>query len=282
MSAVGTWAAILFLAFGPGGWQIEARHQRADALERRLVPLGWLGETPRGLWLAVHPDPGRSALWVEPGTSAAFVLDVPLPGAPYVVLDAGAHLRPAVSPADSRAEARTWLATERLPVDSAEHYYRALLDAHAALTLSRDSSWRGSLAVRADAAMSGVPAEHRADAFREATLEFAAHVLSVAHEIGRHVRRREPGALCGVLGHPATLFGAWERAHGDASFVGGWWQSGDPDSGRPGVWRLPPTGLRPEDKRWVVREILGASWTGDPKKDFAFLCEGASDSDSDR
>lgn len=269
------------LAIGPNGWWIDARLGAADDPQRALVPTEWLADTTDSLWLVFHQQDGwQMAFYLEPGSeemawarampaqaSGRFERLLPQLEVPRLFLRADVYR------SGQGSEIAALVDPSTLAVDSAEIFYNALLDAH--LHLGGSEAWTEGSGQRAATTMDRVPESHRDEAFRSAALDLGSHVLSVASEIRRLAQRRDPAALCAVLNHPATIFAAWRRAFGDGQFPGRWQKPGDPETGRPGQWVTSRDVLTADDRRWFVRSVLGASWTGDPRHDFAALCAAA-------
>jgi hypothetical protein len=104
--------------------------------------------------------------------------------------------------------------------------------------------------------------------------DFGAAALAIRHEIGRHARRRGEDRLCAVLGHPATLFGHWRRTFEEAEFRGSY-RRPDTDPRDRRAWVFTEKALEPEDEVWLLGTVLGVEASGDPCRDFAFLCAGS-------
>lgn len=280
MTGLGAWVAGLLLAMGPNGWWIDARLEAADDTYRDLVPMEWLGDTPANLWIVFHrrdawvmaaylPPDAEEMAWARAFPQVASAqFDRLLPGLEVPRL----FLREGVYRVNGAAQL---VDVEGLAVDSSEILYNALLDAHIDLASRRGEDWTADFGRRAEAVMTRVPEEHRAEAFHTATIDFASHVLSLAAEIARQSRRHPPERLCALLNPPRALFSSWQRTHGDAHFPGRWQRPADIANGRPGEWVITGDVLRADDKRWVIEEILGAQWSGDPALDFEFLCRGS-------
>lgn len=158
-------------------------------------------------------------------------------------------------------------AIQDLPVDTASALYAALIRAGAAGGANGQGSDAEEWAARAQTTMTDVPLAQQQAVFREAAIDFLAHALSVAHEIGRHERRRRArgATLCGFFDRPDSLFGAWTTVFG-AGHYGGLYHDGT-------AWVASRSGLTVDDRQWLVESVLSSSWTGDAEHDFAWICD---------
>ncbi len=261
---------ICLWSFGPGGWWVEA--QLEDAEVRRALPVAWLERTaarsrirfhqlPGGvmaLYLPPEPPPAGGAAQREAAAVAAPATDVPtiVLYAPYYLADG--HL----------------VALGEMPVDVAEHYFHAWMEAYLDGEVRGDVAVRETLERRAAELLLDVPPSRRLEAYLTALAELGAHLLSVANEIARTSGRfRARGKdLCPLIEHPATLFGLWRRSWGETPFPGRYFLPATPDAPGSGGWRTSRHPLKAEDKAWLLRQVFAGFWRGDPRQDFAWLC----------
>ncbi len=159
-----------------------------------------------------------------------------------------------------------------MPVDVAEYYFHALIDARLGLEPSGiDPAWQEWLVGRADLLMADVPGMLRLAAYRAAVTDFGAHILSIVNELERLQRRgRASGRdVCRFVRNPASLFGLWERSFDIGAFAGHYPTPEDvPDFDGSGF-------LARRDKITFVRDVLGVEWIGDATLDFADFCSGS-------
>jgi hypothetical protein len=276
---VGLAAAICF-AFGPNDAVLQTRLAATDALESRLVPWQTLAAGASPLWLVIADGlPSGPAtylpakvltpaelLWMGKGA----VRMLPALAVPRLLLDADFV---ATNTASSGRTSWPLLAPlETLPIDRAEPFLHALLEARLDRLSVVDGDAAAELRTRAAELFVELPQEQRESAYHAALADFGATLLTVAHEIGRQERRRRAAgaSLCALLERPASLFGHWRRTLGESAFAGLWRR--DAGGGAAPEW-LPTTAvLAVADKRWLIGRLLGLPWTGDPTRDFAFLC----------
>ena len=197
------------------------------------------------------------------------------------------------------------VAVSRMPVDVAEYYFHALLEASLDLG-SGGAAYAAWAEARAAELMSEVPAAQRRQAYRAALSDFGAHLLSIANEISRAARRqaaagrdicrllgvrpshrttprpeglgqeRDPeDRVTGALGRPASLFGHWERSFSGGNYRDGYHLS-SPGLSSPGRREESRQPLGFQDKERFLREVLGATWSGCSGRDFAALCPSIS------
>lgn len=256
----------LTLLIGPDGGTLEPALRAA---EKTLPVAPLIAELPR-LWLVMHRrDDWPMAFYSSPGATVAG------PAAALAAAGDGSRLLPGLRlprlflyapyyrPGDDPGRA-----IAEMPIDVADYFFRALIDARLERALAADAE-AAVYRARAGRVMAEVPAPQRLDAFREAVAAFAANALSVANEIARSHRRRRArgGDLCRLLDHPRTLFASWrERTFGDGGFPGLYRRSGG------GGVAFTRRSLGHDDKAWAIRSVLGGAWTGDPRHDFAALC----------
>jgi hypothetical protein len=157
-----------------------------------------------------------------------------------------------------------------MPVDVCEGYFNALLQAHLRRQLGRPASEVGwQIRQQAPLAMPDVPRAQQVEAYLDALASFGSHVLSVANELERkEVQRRGRGGLCPLLGRQLPLMRLWERMFATDGYPGAYVDAG-------GRVRFSRAVLRPEDKRFVVEQVLRSPWRGSVAADHApRYCKG--------
>lgn len=281
MTAAAWGLVALVLTLGSNDYLVHGQLARADALEGKLLPLRALADGADGLYVVFHDRPGWGRAFYLPVDGVDLPTEGPqrllanalasagterfLPGlsVPRLMLSASGYRR-----GDGLVDLET------MALDQAEHYFNALLGARVD-TLVAETAWADAVDRRAEALMAEVPADQRRDAYLAAGVDFGSHLLATAHEVGRHVRRKGPKALCRILDHPATLFGAWRRAFEGGQYPGRWTEAsagGATAFAAPGRSRTTGAVLTAADKTWVVERILEMPWAGDPRADFRDLC----------
>ncbi len=166
------------------------------------------------------------------------------------------------------------VAASGMPVDVAEYYLHAVVEASLDLERAAGSSyWRWTRA-RAGELMAEVTEPQQLAAYIAALADFGAHLLSIRNEIWRAAERQAASGrdLCRHLDRPASLFGLWRRSLGESSYFGTYRMPGEDGTSRQSRSRQP---LAPADKARFLTEVLGIAWTGDPAADFAELCAGS-------
>ncbi|RMH17611.1 MAG: hypothetical protein D6696_15170 [Acidobacteria bacterium] len=242
------------------------------------LPLAGLAELAPSLWLVLHRrDDWRMAFYL-PASTPVRDLELMLgpEGSRSARLLPGLALPRLVLYAPYYRPAGRWRPLAEMPVDVAEQLYYALLEGWLERAEGTDPGFAAELAERAAVTMAADPAAERLTAFRAAVAGFAASALSVAGEIARSEgRRRAAGrpSLCRLLDHPATLFGGWRRIFDGGLYPGEYPGAADQAGGRRRLKRSRGA-LSRDDKRWVMRRVLGAGWSGAPRHDFAWLCSG--------
>ena len=256
-------------AIGPNGQAVHA--QLDDPALRQTVPVAALADTTPDLWVVYHEVDGWPMAFFTPaGTSrpalpalgpveAAAPRLLPGLAVPRLYLYRDYYRAPAsATPAPVGA----------MPLDVAEYYFHALLDAWLDPTSGRaGGGFREDLARRSEVLMASVPADQRQDAYRAALADFGAHLLSTALEIRRSLERRRRAGKdpCGALDRPGTLYALWPRIFDESPF--------------PGLYRA-PTGewtrtvaiLERADKERLAAEVLDIPWTGDLRRDLGLAC----------
>lgn len=275
--------ALWVLSWAPNGGSLALAFEAADVLEHRLVPWREILDSARPLWIVRRSGPVPAALRGAPIPPAFFLGPEGVRGREGWVADrllasgsqdafAGLRVPRLVLAASHYGESSTAeLELEALPVDTSQNLLRVLLEARWA-RLDSDPEKVQEVERRAAQTFARTPAEHRRQAFLTASTDFLSHLYSVAHEIGRHQRRRVARGedLCAALGHPSTLFGSWKRA-----FLSGDYRGYEPrqraGSGGRVDWVWTRDALSADDKRWLLAE-LGRHDSGDPEVDFRDLC----------
>ncbi len=290
MTSLAAWCVSWFLAIGPNHYYLNQAVASTDIVEIRIMPWSRMIDGAGPLWLAFHDQREPLAIFLPSsavdlghaggathrpaaGLLAMSFLGAPperfLPGldVPRLVLSRAAFSR-------RLGDVPSFARLERLPVDAAESLSRSLGEAWLRRLSTTDSEAAAWIDRRAHELMAEVPSQHRTEVFASALVDFHAHILSIAHEIGRQYRRqpsdessRERG-FCAQLEAERGLFGLWRKAHGDGGYFG--YKSADSETPGAIAGRTRAV-LAPSDKRWWA-EFLGQSWTGDPVHDFGFLC----------
>ncbi len=165
----------------------------------------------------------------------------------------------------------------RMPVDVAEYYFHALIEASLDLELEHGSPYAAWVKQRATELMADVPPAHRLAAYSSALSDFGAHLLSIRNEISRAAERQAASGrdVCRHLDRPASLFGLWRRSLDTGSYPGGYSSvlSEAPGAVRP-CWRQSRNALERVDKDRFLAELLGVAWSGGAE-DFETLCPKA-------
>ncbi len=270
----------------PGGWLLAQRLTVAGAASH--LPVAPLVRTAEGLWTCFHDgSPLPVAQFLSRSTTreslhrtvregeqepAAAARDGAIPSATPImpgVCDLTRNQRPAiVLYRPYYAPGGQMGVLEDLPVDTASALYTALVQA--AVATEKVGTEVGDWTARAQETMAEVPSAQRHTAFQDAAVDFLAHALTVAHEIGRHERRRRArgATLCGLFDRLDSLFGSWVNVFGTGHY-GGLYHDGTD-------WVASRSGLSVDDRQWLVRTVLSRSWTGDARTDFAWLCDESS------
>lgn len=154
-----------------------------------------------------------------------------------------------------------------MPVDVAQYYFQALLEA--SFDLAIDAGLAELAAARADVLLAEIPAGQRAGVYAEALAAFGAHALATAVEVRRSLARqrvlgKDP---CRAVDLPSTLFGLWRRIFTDEAYAGLFRPAAAPAEG----WRPTPP-LARADKELLMARVFQGFWTGDPRRDFHLDC----------
>ena len=248
----GLFAILLSLTLGsagaPGALEREIEAARSEA----ALPLGFAVPLTDRVGLAFHANPSWSRAWFQATErSGRGVLALSIPH--YLK---GLRLRP----------------IREMQPDTAEYLFHALLEAR----LETEAAAGGALAAeirRRSEGFRSVPVEKRQQAFLDAAASFGSHVLSLYGEVARKEReRRGRGeSLCDALAGGAPLFRLWEAAFYRENHFPGSYGIPPPAGRGSAVTRWSEEGLGTEDRAWIVREILGASWTGTAEADLRSL-----------
>ncbi len=256
----------VFLAIGPNGYRIH--QQLADSQVREALPVAALQAVAPRLWIVVHQHPEWPMAFYAP---SGYGTQIPesVRELPRLLPDLDVPRLFLYGPS-YQPEGRM-VAVEAMPVDVAEYYFRALLEAFFDLELAASApGYRAILDERA-ARMRSVPPEYRREAYAAALVEFGAHALAVGNELWRGIRRRratgeEP---CPGIDHPVALFGLWGTIFGAGRYRGGYYLR---DAGR---WVTSAETLERHDKELFGRHVFGSHWSGNVREDFARFCPGA-------
>ena len=279
MSEAAVLCLLWLFSYGPNDYHLKTWLASADEIEQALLPLAELQAHWQPLWLVRHRRPDWPPVFaltaseqVEPdglGSLGSFFFGSrrSLPGwrVPRLFIAASLWREGGME--------RGLRPLDEMALDDVEKIFRGYLSLFLERRVAAVPGLRQDLLERAFELMQEAPPDRRAGAYSGALVDFGAHMLSVAHEVGRHRRRKSRAELCAVLSHPATLFGFWQRAVTETEFPG--WiptaTSGSPTAGRRS-WRQTAAVLSTDDKLWFLQRILGTSWSGEPQRDFAVLC----------
>ncbi len=248
--------------FGANGFLIERQLTGVEAL-----PAAWLEPVAERASIVFHArEDWAMAFYVAPRASSATLAGAPgMPpveaAGPHLALYAPYYLAPG-----------GLVAASRMPVDVAEYYFHALLEA--ALELERGSAYADWIEERAAELMTGTPEEQRATAYAAALADFGAHLLAIRNEIARAAERQAAAGrdLCRHLDQPASLFGLWRRSLTGGRYAGGYFAS---DGEGPPRWTTSRQALERSDKDRFLVELFGVDWSGDPREDFEAVCPGS-------
>lgn len=285
MIGISIWVFSFWWAYGPNDYHLTALLQSSDALEQQLLPLEELSELLSPLWIVPHGRPDwppflflSEQTWnARAGFGLMLGTERLLPGlrAPRLLVSRDYLM-------DGRLE-DGFRPLEPLAIDESNAFFRALLEVRLARVFDPPSGRRRESSQfverRSNELMKEAPAEARRGAYLHAQTDYGAHLLSIAHEIGRHQRRKKPGSMCALLTHPATLFGFWQRAVSEGAYPGLYAEKAEKTDPTAALipwnresWRMTAAALEPEDKAWMAEQLLGTDWTGDPSRDFRMLC----------
>lgn len=274
------------LAFGPNGSVVAAAMAPPvatdTAVEPGALPTAWIRETLAPLhvvtWSARDATAGplarERALYLE-----ASVLD----GASTELMMLGGWLGSLERPLPwvpgprllLRRDVLEWR-VDAMPTDVAEAFVAAVLtarldqleaDPHVEREIARRAAERFASEIEG-------PSRQR-DALREALVAYGAAQLAIAVQIERIWARRGT-ALCPLIRDGRLLFAHWRRTFEEAPFHGLVASSSPGEGSRQAVAgadaRWTRAALTRDDKAWLLREVVGAEWTGDPARDFGRLC----------
>lgn len=257
-------------AFGPDGFAVHRQLAKAADLpiERLLIAAddSWVVWHQQHSWAMAfysRPQDDVVLLALAAGSSGAVERLLPRLEVPRIFLYAPVY-RPD----------RELKSFPEQAVDTAEKYFHALLELYLDRQLQQPRSWFRQLAEeRAAAVMDDVPEDQRLATYADAAGAFAAHLLSIAHEIARAHRRAERRGedLCALLEPPRTLFALWQRSIDSAIYPGMYNPPADPQGGSPAV-ATSRRGLASIDKQRILEVLFDDRWTGKPAHDFAHLC----------
>ncbi len=275
MGGVAELLVTVFLTIGPNGYLIHQQLARSEV--REALPVAPLQAVAQRLWIVFHQHPEwPMAFYAPPGhgvkipesvRSAEHELPRLLPGpdVPRLFL-----YKPYYQP-----EGRM-VAVETMPVDVAEYYFHALLEAFFDLELARSApGYQAIIEERAVARMRGVPPDYRREAYLAALADFGAHALAAGNELWRGIRRRRAAGEepCPGIDRPVALFGLWGTIFGAGEYRGGYYlREGAAEVA--GRWVMSAEVLDRHDKELFSRQVFEAYWSGDVREDFARFCPG--------
>jgi hypothetical protein len=229
----------------------------------------WLASAHGPEALARHLDEARAHLPLAFADAVAGDLVVSLRQSPAAPM---ARYLPATSSAGERLQLHgpfylrgaTLVPVAEMPIDIAEYYFNALLEAHLQRQIGHPGTALGrEIRQRAAATMTDVPLEHRVEAYVDALASFGSHLLSVANELERkHVQRASRGGLCPLLDRDVPLLRLWERIFSSARYPGAYLAAA-------GSVRWSRAVLTARDKQLMLESVLGSEWNGSVHQDLA-------------
>ncbi len=235
------------------GYLIDRQLAGVEAL-----PVAWLAPVAERANIVFHAREGLAMAFYLPGR-AGDAQPAEAAG-PRLALYAPYYLAPGGLPQASR-----------MPVDVAEYYFHALIEAVLSLELVGDAAYATWLGERAAKLMAEAPEAQRTAAYTVALADFGAHLLSMRNEISRLAERQAAAGrdVCRHLDQPASLFGLWRRSLVGGRYAGGYFASGGEGPPR---WTQSRRALERTDKDRFLAELFGVAWSGDPREDFKALC----------
>ena len=158
-----------------------------------------------------------------------------------------------------------------LPVDASELLFHELLKLRLQSMVNDKGGFTEEIQLRAEEAMSRVPAESRLEAYSNAVLSFGSHVLSLRAQIERAHRLKlsRGGSLCRQVRSEGPLLRLWNIAFGDGLFPGEYPVMSE--SGQVEGWITTRAVLSGEDKDWVLEILLSSAFVGQAQPDFESL-----------
>lgn len=275
MTGLGGVLAIAAAIFGPDGFAV---HRRILAVPESAIaaPVDELLAVADGSWVVWHRQRSWARAFYSPPEDSVLLLAVAAGAGSVERLLPGLEIPRLFLHAPTYRPEGTAVGLSAQAVDVAENYYHALVELYLDHQLRQPRSWFRRLAAdRAGEVMAEVPAVHRLEAYADAVSAFAAHLLSIAHEIGRADRRAAARGedLCALLDPPRTLFGLWRRSVRSGIYRGRY-PHADDGGGSPAL-ATSRHGLAETDKRRILDELFDGRWTGEPVEDFAYLCQPA-------
>jgi len=273
MTGLGGLLLIAAGIFGPDGFAVHRQLLAAPAVA--LTPaVDSLLAAADGSWVVWHRNRSWGRAFYSPPQDRVALLAVASAAGPVERLLPGLELPRLFLYAPTYRPGGTVAALSEQAVDVAEYYFHALIELYLDQQLRQPRSWFRRLAEHRGAElMAEVPPASRLQAYADAAGAFAAHLLSIAHEIARADRRAGARGedLCALLDPPRTLFELWQRSVRSGSYHGRYLRSPDPGGGSAPV-STSRRGLAEADKRQILDQLFQSRWTGDPAHDFAHLC----------
>ncbi len=264
---------------GPNGHLLT--NALAEPALAQALPVGGFTDLDEDLWLVFHQsedwplaffagrEQGVGDLVAQPGLAGERLL----PGlwVPRLLLDRSTYAAAAPTlVSDPKPVLGSRLRPiSSLAVDEADALFHALFLRELGLRLGRDPELRQRAVVLAEERMEEVPPPQRLPTFLAMLADFGAHAMTVAQQILRsHGRAAAADGLCAALDGEVALFRMWGRVFGDGPYFGSYWLAGE--EGRPA--RLTAQPLSSRDKAFFASEIFGGFWSGEAKRDFAWVC----------
>ncbi|MEL7058880.1 MAG: hypothetical protein AAGN46_02520 [Acidobacteriota bacterium] len=255
------WIALALVAFGPNGWMVEqqlsssrfagracahatASHTTEGASRSACPHFGWIVETARPLWIVPSPWPA--------GALAAYLPADARDGRQRLVARETVYF----------AATGALVPLDALPLDAADYWLAALLEARLDPARQRTAEWGDRLETGAAALLQAVPESQRATIYRRLLADIGAWMLATQLEVGRLAQRHGP-RLCSLMQREVALFGLWRRQFEALPFTVAWRRTDGSDA-----WTPPPGAA----ERELVLDLLDAEWTGVPADDFSWAC----------
>lgn len=222
-----------------------------DAIDRRLVPVTWLREGDRRLWLVFHQERNWPRAFFTEGGAIPSTSGSPERSLPGLRLPRLYFYAPSFRAPDGGLKPFAELA-----VDQSNALFEAYATAHWAAR-RRQQALAAEVA-RLASGLGNAPLVERTAALEETLLEFAAHLVALSNELARAERRGLD--LCREPELPLVRW--WRHSFGAMDFPILWTDSKGAEHRYP---------LGAEARRWAAKTLLGRPWQGDPRLDLA-LC----------
>lgn len=226
---------------------------------RARIPVDFALEVASTLRVGLHANPFLPPAFFDPRVRWSST-----GGGPFLADAAGPSVNLLTADYLSDGELVSPLA---LPIDRAQPYFEALLDAYFELEVAAASDYAEVIRRRAPVAFPSVPEGEQEVAYRQALSSFGSDILTVALQIHAAIERHAARGsdLCRWAGSSRpSLFTLWRRDLDDGHYPGQFRDA----SGR---WRMTAEFLPSEDKRIFIDGVLEGRWSGDPDRDF---CRG--------